>query len=908
MQTRLLPIISASLAFITSLAAGQDVPVEKYVLPNGMKVILHQDRNLPIATINIWYSVGAQDEPKGRSGFAHLFEHLMFMGTKRVPGNQFDVLMETGGGANNANTDLHRTDYFSSGPSSLLPTLLWLDADRLEDMGLNMSKEKVDKQRDVVRNELRQVVENAPYGKADELLWPMLFPPTHPYHTGVIGTHEDLEAANVTNVRDFFANFYVPNNASLVVAGDFDPATIKPLISDLFGSLPRGGEIPRKYTLPSEAMPIKIDGVKRTTAIDKVQLSRVQYTFFSPLSYGPGDADMKLAAMVLADGNASRLYKRLVMDEKLATEVSASQNAYPLASFFQINVLTPSGTDLDRVEKVIDEELARFAKGGPTAPELERTKASSELAMLSQIQSIPRKAAMLNEYEAAWGEPNSFKRDLDRYRNATPDSVKQWSAKVFDLNSRVITRVLPEEPERSESKRDVAPNAAAATPFSPPTPTEFSLSSGMKVMLWTKKDIPLVSLRLHVGSKGSLDPVGKEGVSELAAQLLSEGAGSRDALQFANAIQDLGGHFSAGADEESVTAAFTILKRNLEQGISLFSDAIVRPQMNSSDFDRIKGLHLDDLRQADDNAPAIAAKVANIVLYGNGNPYSTSASGNIASVSDVTLDDVKSATKQAIQPGNSTLLVAGDVSESELRQMLETSLKGWSNSNSPMRPMDNVTIPSSNQLRVVVVDRPGATQTVVRFQSPGPKFDSPDRVKLELLNTILGGSFTSRLNQNLREDHGYTYGARSSFNQHRTTGDFTAGARVQAEVTGPALKEFANEFARFRAGDITEAEVAKARETYKNETVESFSALDSILSAAEVRLENDVAFASISKDISESATVTAADLNAAARKVMESLDHGVLVLVGDKTLILDQIKDLGLAEPVVLDVNALPVK
>lgn len=908
MRTHLLPIISASLAFITSLAAGQDVPVEKYVLPNGMKVILHQDRNLPIATINIWYSVGAQDEPKGRSGFAHLFEHLMFMGTKRVPGNQFDVLMETGGGANNANTDLHRTDYFSSGPSSLLPTLLWLDADRLEDMGLNMSTEKVNKQRDVVRNELRQTVENAPYGKADELLWPMLFPPTHPYYTGVIGTHEDLEAANVTNVRDFFANFYVPNNASLVVAGDFDPAVIKPLISDLYGTLPRGGDIPRKYTLPKEAMPLKIDGVKRTTAIDKVQLCRVQYTFFSPIAYGPGDADMKLAAMVLADGNASRLYKRLVMDEKLAADVSASQNGFPLASFFQINVLTPSGTDLDRVEKVIDEELVRFAKAGPTAPELERTKSTSELAMLSQIQSIPRKAAMLNEYEAAWGEPNSFKRDLDRYRNATPDSVKQWSAKVFDLNARIITRVLPEEPERSESKRDITPQAAAATPFATPAPTEFILSSGMKVMLWTKKDIPLVSLRLHAGSKGSLDPAGKEGVNELAAQMLSEGAGSRDALQFANAVQDIGGRFSAGADEESVTAAFTVLKRNLNKGIELFSDAIVRPQMNSSDFERVKGLHLDDLRQADDTAPAIAAKVGNIVLYGNNNPYATSSSGNVESVTAVSLDDVKAAAKQVMYPANSTLLVAGDVTESELRPLLETALKGWSGSIAAARPADNISIPPSSTMRVVVVDRPGATQTVVRYQAPGPKFDSPDRVKLELLNTILGGSFTSRLNQNLREDHGYTYGARSSFNQHRTTGDFTAGARVQAEVTGPSLKEFAKEFSRFRTGDITESEVAKARETYKNETVESFAALDGILSAAEVRVENGVSFTSIAKDISDSATVTAADLNAAARRAVESLDHGVLVLVGDKTLILDQIKDLGLGDPLILDVNANPVK
>ena len=908
MRTILFPALSISLAFLTALASGQDVPVEKYVLPNGMKVILHEDKSLPVATINIWYSVGAQDEPKGRSGFAHLFEHLMFMGTKRVPGNQFDILMETGGGANNANTDLHRTDYFSWGPSALLPTLLWLDADRLEDMGLNMNQEKLDKQRDVVRNELRQSVENAPYGKAEELLWPMLFPEGHPYHTGVIGTHEDLEAANVSNVKDFFANFYVPNNASLVVAGDFDKNSIKPLIQNLFGTLPRGMEIPRKYTRPTEPIPHKLTTVKRATAIDKVQLPRVQYTYLSPIAYGPGDAEMRLAGMVLADGKSSRLYKRLIIDEKLAAEVSASQGSFPLASMFQVSVLAKPDADLDKVEKIIDEELMRLVKDGPTADELDRNKASMEAGMLAQIQSIDRKATLLNEYEAAWGEPNSFKRDLDRYRNATPDAVKQWSATVLTPGARVITRVLPEVPQRAESPRDARPHDATSTPFSVPTPATFALPNGLNVMLWTRKDLPLVSMHLMSNTSTSLDLQGKEGQHYLAAEMLGEGAGDLDSLAFENAMQQIGGSFGAAAGEESFAAHLSILKRNLDKGIKLFADALTRPRMDATDFARVKDLHLEDLRQADENPGAVAGKIGNLMLFGHKNPYAVSAAGTVETVSTLTLDDAKAGAAELLRPDAVTLLIAGDVTEAELKPLLAASLGNWKSAAKAPSITDDYSIPQHDGMRLVIVDRPGATQTTVRFQAPGFKFDNNRRVEMELLNTILGGSFTSRLNQNLREDHGYTYGARSRFSMARGGGSFTASAQVQTAVTGASIKEFFNEFGRLAKGDISDAEVVKARETIRNETVKGFSTLEGMLASAELRLENKVALTTVASDLEHAAAVNASDLNTLGAEIVKSLDHGVLVLVGDKAAIMQQIGELKLPAPTFVDADGNPAK
>lgn len=890
-----------------SSAFGQEVKYEKYTLPNGMTVILHEDRSLPVATVNIWYRVGAQDEPPGRSGFAHLFEHLMFMGTKRVPGNQFDVLMETGGGANNASTDLHRTNYFSWGPSKLLPTLLWLDADRLEDMGLQMNQEKLDKQRDVVRNELRQVVENAPYGKASEMVYKALYAPSHPYYYGVIGTHEDLEAANVANVKDFFANFYVPSNASLVVAGDFDGATIRPMIDSMFGTLPAGQPVTRKYAKPAQAIPVKLDGVRRITAIDKVQLPKVEYTYHSPVAFGEGDAEMQLAAAVLANGKSSRLYKRLVIDEKIAAEVTAVQQGYPLGGMFQIAVLAKPDADLAKVEAMVDEELARLVKDGPTAEELDRNKATIEMATLSGLQSIDRKADRMNEYEYYWGEPNSFKRDLDRFRNATPAKVREWSKETIKQDARVIVRVLPEEPERGATTRDARPADGATGEFKVPAAQMATLSNGLRVALWTRSELPLVALHLVSKPGGGLDAKGAEGRASLAAEMMTQGAGELDALAFEDAVQAIGGSFSAGADHETIGVSMTVLKRNVERGVGLFADAVIRPRMESKDWERVKSLRIDDLKQALESPGVAAAAVGDRLVYGEKNPYAFSSEGTIASVEKMGIEEVDAARKGMADPAHCTLLVAGDVTLDELTPMLEKAFGGWKSGGGKVETRREFAVEPRKGLVVAIVDRPGATQTMIRFQSPGVKYTDPNRVKLRLLSTLLGGSFTSRLNQNLREDHGYTYGARSRYAMEVSAGTFNAGASVQAEVTGAALKEFMKEFNRLRAGDVTEDDARKVRETARNEIVRGFQGLSGLLSVGETMLVNGLAFDTVAADMAMMERVTAADLNAIAKSALP-IESGVLVLVGDKALIMEQIKELGFAEPVFFDAQGNPAK
>jgi zinc protease len=910
LRARTLVSLTAGLLGTASVATAQDVKCEKYTLPNGMTVILHEDHSLPSVTINTWYRVGAQDEPPGRSGFAHLFEHLMFMGTARVPGNQFDVLMETGGGANNASTDLHRTNYFSSGPAGLLPTLLWLDADRLEDMGNTMSQEKLDKQRDVVRNELRQVVENAPYGKAGEMVFKLMYEPSHPYYYGVIGTHQDLEAANVTNVKDFFATFYVPNNASLVVAGDFDSKQVKPLIDGLFSSIARAPDVTRKYERPKDPIPSKLAEVRRYTTIDKVELPRVEYSYHSPVGFGPGDAEMDLASDVLASGKSSRLYKRLVIDDKLASDVSASQQGYPLGGVFQVAVYANPDADLNLVEKAMDEEIALLLKNGPTGEELERHKAAKELGFLQSLQSLQQKADKLNEYEYYWGEPNSFKRDLDRYRKATPAGVKEWCGKTLTPGARVVIRVLPEEPTREASARDKRPTDTGAKPFAPMAPMTFPLKNGIKVHVWPRPDLPLVSVRLVSQPGGALDPQGKPGLAAIAAKMLSEGAGNQNAIEFNNALQSIGATFGAGADHESINISMTVLKRNMDKGLALFGDAVRRPRFDQDDWERVKRLTIDELNQMEDNPRNVAAMAANRMLYGDANPYGRPSVGTVPSVKAIDLPEAKGAHQTLLDPASCHILVAGDITPEEAKVALNRALGEWKStapSDGAAAKTTDFSIPHLSGMRVAIVDRPNSTQTVIQFAAPGVAFDNPLRVKRRLLNTILGGSFTSRLNQNLREDHGYTYGARSRWAMNVSAGDFGAYASVQAQVTGAALKEFFKEFDRLKSGDITDAEATKAKETLRQDMISDFEGLGGLIGTADQYLSSKLTFETIAQDMMSIQSVTAADLNTLAKSAV-GLDNGVLVLVGDKALILEQIKDLNLPAPV--DVTPLgdPVK
>jgi predicted Zn-dependent peptidase len=449
--------VGAASALSTGPASSLDLPFEQSRLANGLTVIVHEDHLLPQVAVNIIYRVGSKDEQAGRTGFAHLFEHLMFMGTKRAPAKAFDEWMESAGGSNNAWTSTDFTDYHEAGPSTLLPLFLWLEADRLAELGHEIDQPKLDLQRDVVRNERRQSIENRPYGKVELRMPELMYAESHPYHHPVIGSHADLEAASLADVRAFFEEHYVPPNAALVVAGDVRAADVKDMAQRYFGFISSGSQgaapIPKPTPLP------RLDKVVRETIEDKVEMTKIVMAFPSPAHFEPGDAELDLLASILSSGKTSRLYKSLVYEKSLAQSVSAEQESAVLSSMFTIEILVRPGVSADTAEKTADGVLAEIIAKPPTEDELRRAKNQIQFDFVDRLQSLPSRARLLNTYWAEKGDPGFVNKDLERYTQATTASVFAQAQKTLTLGNRVIVRVVPEgdhktkAPEKRSEKR-----------------------------------------------------------------------------------------------------------------------------------------------------------------------------------------------------------------------------------------------------------------------------------------------------------------------------------------------------------------------------------------------------------------------------------------------------------------------
>jgi zinc protease len=446
-----LATVGGAIAMAPAAADAQNVQIAftKSQLPNGMVVVLSEDHAVPQVVVNVTYGVGSRMERTGRTGFAHLFEHLMFMGTRRAPTKAFDSWMEEAGGRNNAWTAEDRTDYFDIAPSTALPLLLWLEADRMRDLGPLIDQSKLDLQREVVRNERRQSIENRPYGVEELTLPTLLWPDSHPYHHPVIGSHEDLEAASVADVKQFFATWYDPSNASLVVAGDFDPQQAKSLIEKNFGSVPSQGKPTDPGAPGFSDEKTTLTSVVRQTVPDNVELAKVTIAWQSPRHFAPGDAELDLLASVLGQGKASRLYKTLVYDQKIAQEVSARQESRILGSDFVVDALVRPGIDPAKVEKALLDQVAKVRDKEVTSEELERARNTYEMEFVDRLQGIEERASLLNMYQAETGDPGYVQHDLDRYRHASEKDLLAYAKKVLLPDAVVIMTIVP----RKEAKR-----------------------------------------------------------------------------------------------------------------------------------------------------------------------------------------------------------------------------------------------------------------------------------------------------------------------------------------------------------------------------------------------------------------------------------------------------------------------
>jgi zinc protease len=878
-------------------AAGRDAPLalETFALPNGLSVTLHPDRRVPRVVIDTWFDVGSKDEARGRTGFAHLFEHLMFMGTRRVPGNQFDALMEQGGGSNNASTSEDRTNYYSTGPAGLLPTLLWLDADRLEALGANMTAEKLDLQRAVVRNERRQSHENTPYGASELVVPEVMFPPGHPYHHPVIGSHEDLEAATLQDVVGFFDAHYVPANASLVVAGDFDPVVVRPLVERWFGAIPT-----RPHAPPPAPPPARLDGEVRRVVVDKVELPRLTLVWHAPPAYAPGSAELGLLARVLGEGPSSRLVRRLVLETRLAESVDVAFEPRLHGSLFVVQVTAVPGADLEAVKREALAVLAGVAATGPAEAELASARARQEVALRQVKEDLLRRADKLNEYRFFLGRPDGFAQDLARFAGATPAGVRDAARGLG--TGRLDLRVLPATaaPAAGAGLPETRPADLAASRLVPPAPEVWRLASGVEVRSLRLPGSGLFAGHVVFAAAERAVPAAQAGATALLAELLVSGAGGRSATRFAEALTALGGEIEPAAGGGALTVSVRGLSRNLEATLDLLADAVLRPTLAPSDFEREAALLAARVDARAQEPRQVAPVVMGALLFGPDDPRGRPDEGYAATVRTLTLPGLRKLAPGILHPAAATIVMAGDFEPSALRAALERRFGGW-RAAAPPPPPTPPALAALGRRRFVLVDRPGAPQTVVLAASPVPTLAGAPRAARALVTTALGGSFTSRLMQNLREKHGYTYGAGSRLREEAGQSTLLVSTSVQTEVTGAALAEIRSELDGLSARGLEPAEAVKARETERSDVAEALSTAASVARAMAGAVVAGRPASFLADEVAALDAAEAAAAQAAATGGTFRFDALSLVLVGDRAKVLPQLAQAGLPPPEVVD-------
>jgi len=806
-----------------------DLKVETFMLPNGLSVILHEDHTTPFVGVNIWYKVASKDEKPGRTGFAHLFEHLMFQGSQHHDSEYFGPLEKLGAQINGS-TSTDRTNYYEALPTNGLETALWLESDRMGFLLPALTQAKLDNQRDVVKNERRQRVDNVPYGMAEERLDEMLYPPDHPYHHSVIGSMADLSAASLTDVATFFRTYYSPNNASLCLAGDINPAEARKLVEKYFGTLPRGPEVARlKPSVPGLA------GSKKLVMTDDVKLSRTTLAWPSVALGDPDEAALDALASILGLlPNENRLFRALQYDKQLAANANAFHRTSLLAGTFAVSITPQPGQKLDDLIAIADAEIARLKSEGPTADEIRKVKNTVESRSVLTLQSVAAKSDFLNRYNVEFGDPLAYKKELREAYAVTADDVKRVANKYL-IADRVRLDVNPgtRTPRPAEATVDPSAQAPLAAvpaasaidsfdrsteprpgpnPAFTPAPVERRrLSNGLEVLIAERHNLPIVGLNLVVKGGGTLVPPGKEGLASLAGDLLTEGTTTRDAIQLAGELAELGASVNGTGGPESCAVSLTTLTRHLPKALGLYTDVLLHPAFPEKELERLRRQRLSALLRLADSPPAIAGLVFPRLLYGDTHPYGRAVAGTPKSVKGLTRDDVVSFYRMLFVPNNAALIVVGDTTPDAIMPVLESALKDWKPGSPVARNVPEP--PPSKPVTVYLVDKPGAAQSILTVGQVGVARSTPDYFPLTIMNAILGGQFSSRINLNLREDKGYTYGARSNFTFAQGPGPFEAGAPVDTKNTRPALIELVKELNEIgTTRPATDAELAFAKD------------------------------------------------------------------------------------------------
>lgn len=917
----LLALVSLMTTFAPAQKGEKLPPIkyEEFRLKNGLRVILHQDKSTPIVAVNLWYHVGSKNEIAGRTGFAHLFEHMMFQGSKSYDADYFTPLQEAGANINGSTTS-DRTNYYEVVPSNFLELALYMEADRMGGLLEAMTVEKLNNQRDVVKNERRFRVDNQPYGTAGERIGEIMFPAGHPYNWSVIGSMEDLSAASLDDVKGFFRQYYVPNNASLVIAGDFDPKQAKAWTEKYFGSIARGADITR----PNPAMP-KLDKETRVSVEDPLApLPRLSLVWHSVRQGDKDEAALDMLGSILSAGRGSRLQSNLVYNKELVQSIGAGNGTREVAGTFQVTALARPGKTLDEIEKEINVELERVKQAPPTADEMMRALNQIETGAIFGLQTVLDRADALNSNATFFGKPDLFQKQLNDYRKVTPADI-QRVANTYLTNNRLVMRFVPGKKggmremnaaankptsvaadAKKKSTPDAAklPKAGLDPKFSLPPIEKTKLSNGLEVWMVRQTELPIVSMNMVFKTGGTFEAADKSGVSSLTATLLDDGTKTRTALEIANGLQSIGASLGAGSGWDSTNVSMSSLKKNLDAALDIYSDVIVNPIFPETELETIRKRALVGFIQRKSNPNAIAGTVYDRILYGKNHPYGRQLSGDETSVKGITRADLVKSYESTFRPNNAVLIVVGDVDAKTLTPKLEKAFANWKPGAIPTGKLPDA-IPLE-KAGIYLVDRPNSAQSVVSIGQVGVARDNPDYFPLQVLNSTLGGSF-SRLDMNLREGKGYTYGARSNFVYRRGAGPFTASADVQTAVTKESVAEFIKEIKGIRGEiPITPQELESNKQRIIRGYPRGFETVGQIsgqLSNLVVYGLNDSYF---NEFISKVNAVTINDVNRVANKYLTP-DKLAIIIVGDRKVIEPGLKQLEYPI-VILDTEGNPVQ
>ena len=824
------------------------IELQKYRLGNGLTVILYPDHHVPSVTVNLLFRVGSKDERAGRSGFAHLFEHLMFMGTRAVPNGEFDRIIETAGGDNDADTNEDRTSYYETGPSNLLGTLLYLEADRLASLDGDTTPAKLDLQREVVLNERRQSYDERPYAQVELTITEHLFPPEHPYHHPVIGTVADLRAASVTDVREFFRAYYVPANAQLVIAGDFDPDEARRLVDRYFGWLPASPEPPHPQV---EAPPLARS--EEVTLRESVELPQVTVALSSPRAFADGDAECELLAAVLGMGKASRLHRALVQESgggavggggaargalrRVAAGAGAGAGRARrgrAAARARRGAAPPGGVAAERAGAAAGARAAPDPRAAPPRARLRhgrraqplraalRRRGGAAAAVAGALRRGARGGSGARGQAVAGGQaaPGRSRaargggRDTGEGQQVKPTRALAVLVGVVGLAGCAAGALV------AMPREMVLPALPPRVHWRAPVPAVTALPSGMKVALLRDPGRALVHVTAIVKAGSALDGE-REGLAAATATMLVEGgAGVRSGPELVEAFEQLGDELEVVADADAVTFHVATRAGRLQRALGLLSDVLMRPRFDQVAWRRERTRRLAEIAAEGDAPDKVADHVFDRVLFGS-HPYGHAPLGSARVLPSIEVGDLRAFYAARYGPRTTTLLLVGDVDDA-VGQVVAGAFDSWS-SGPPSPPAPPPALgPGQATARLVLVDRPGAAQSQVRVGGIGVSRTSPDFPPAMLLDTVLGGSFTSRLMQNLRERHGYTYDARADFVARDAPGALLVKTAVRTDATAAALGEILGELRRLRE-PMKPDEIAKARAVVEGELIEGFS-------------------------------------------------------------------------------------